>query len=40
MKKEDELNCEYKVVKEYLEAVLDGKVQRVKMTDLLAEDPA
>jgi heat shock protein beta len=39
-KKEDQLNTEHKVVKEYLEAVLADKVQRVKMTDLLAENPA
>ncbi|KAL3811145.1 hypothetical protein ACHAXA_001360 [Cyclostephanos tholiformis] len=39
-KKEDELNSKHKVVKEYLEAVLAGKVQRVKMTDLLSENPA
>jgi len=39
-KKEDQLNAEHKVVKEYLEAVLADKVQRVKMTDLLAENPA
>jgi heat shock protein beta len=40
MKKENELNSEHKVVKEYLEAVLAGKVQRVKMTDLLSDNPA
>jgi heat shock protein beta len=39
-KKEDQLNADHKVVKEYLEAVLADKVQRVKMTDLLAENPA
>ena len=39
-KKEEELNSQHKVVKEYLEAVLAGKVQRVKMTDLLSDNPA
>ncbi|KAL3797484.1 hypothetical protein ACHAW5_010093 [Stephanodiscus triporus] len=39
-KKEEELNNEHRVVKEYLEMVLAGKVQRVKMTDLLSENPA
>ena len=39
-KKEEELNSRHKVVKEYLEAVLAGKVQRVKMTGLLSDNPA
>ncbi|KAL3769706.1 hypothetical protein ACHAWU_005754 [Discostella pseudostelligera] len=39
-KKEEELNEDHKAVKEYLETVLAGKVQKVKMTDLLSESPA
>ncbi len=39
-KKEEELNSRHKVVKEFLEAVLAGKVQRVKMTGLLSDNPA
>ena len=39
-KKEDKLNSNYKGVKEYPDAVLAGKVQRVKMTDLLSDNPA
>jgi HSP90 family molecular chaperone len=39
-KKEDKLNSNYKGVKEYPDAVLAGKVQRVKMTDLLTDNPA
>jgi len=39
-KKEEELNAEHKLVKEYLETALAGKVQKVKMTDLLADSPA
>ena len=38
--KEEELNEDHKAVKEYLETVLAGKVQKVKMTDLLSESPA
>mmetsp|Transcript_11011 Transcript_11011/g.23167 ORF Transcript_11011/g.23167 Transcript_11011/m.23167 type:complete len:699 (-) Transcript_11011:119-2215(-) len=39
-KKEDELNTNFKDVKEFLEAALAGKVSKVKMTDLLTESPA
>jgi len=39
-KKEEELNEDHKSVKEYLETALAGKVQKVKMTDLLADSPA
>eukprot|EP00584_Thalassiosira_punctigera_P016732 CAMPEP_0172555084 /NCGR_PEP_ID=MMETSP1067-20121228/57903_1 /TAXON_ID=265564 ORGANISM="Thalassiosira punctigera, Strain Tpunct2005C2" /NCGR_SAMPLE_ID=MMETSP1067 /ASSEMBLY_ACC=CAM_ASM_000444 /LENGTH=749 /DNA_ID=CAMNT_0013343593 /DNA_START=27 /DNA_END=2276 /DNA_ORIENTATION=+ len=39
-KKEDELNEDHKAVKDYLETALAGKVQKVKMTDLLSESPA
>jgi hypothetical protein len=39
-KEEEEINCEQKVVKEYLEVVLAGKVQRIKMTLLLSYNPA
>jgi heat shock protein beta len=39
-KKDDELNETYKSVKDYLEGALAGKVQKVKMTDLLSESPA
>lgn len=39
-KKEEELNEGHKAVKEYLETVLAGKVQKVKLTDLLSESPA
>jgi heat shock protein beta len=39
-KKEEELNASHKSVKEFLEAALAGKVQKVKMTDLLTESPA
>jgi heat shock protein beta len=39
-KKEDELNESHKTVKDYLEGALAGKVQKVKMTDLLSESPA
>ncbi len=38
-KEEDEINCEHKVVKEYLKVVLAGKVQHVKMTLLLSYNP-
>jgi heat shock protein beta len=34
------LNEDYKSVKDYLETLLAGKVQKVKMTDLLSESPA
>eukprot|EP00580_Thalassiosira_gravida_P009944 CAMPEP_0201625364 /NCGR_PEP_ID=MMETSP0493-20130528/1185_1 /ASSEMBLY_ACC=CAM_ASM_000838 /TAXON_ID=420259 /ORGANISM="Thalassiosira gravida, Strain GMp14c1" /LENGTH=528 /DNA_ID=CAMNT_0048095331 /DNA_START=11 /DNA_END=1597 /DNA_ORIENTATION=- len=37
---EEKLNDDHKAVKEFLEAALAGKVQKVKMTDLLAESPA
>mmetsp|Transcript_42008 Transcript_42008/g.76805 ORF Transcript_42008/g.76805 Transcript_42008/m.76805 type:complete len:790 (+) Transcript_42008:107-2476(+) len=39
-KKEEELNDAHKAVKDYLETALAGKVQKVKMTDLLADSPA
>jgi heat shock protein beta len=39
-KKEEELNESYKSLKDYLEGTLAGKVQRVKITDLLSESPA
>jgi heat shock protein beta len=39
-KKEETLNEDHKIVKEYLETALAGKVQKVQMTDLLAESPA
>jgi len=39
-KKEEELEAAHKTVKEYLETTLAEKVQKVKMTDLLAESPA
>jgi HSP90 family molecular chaperone len=39
-KEKEELNSEHKVVKEYLKAVLAGKVQHVKMTLLLSDYPA
>ena len=39
-KKEQELNESHKTIKDYLETLLVGKVQKVKMTDLLSESPA
>ncbi len=39
-KEEEELNSKHKVVKEYLKAMLAGKVQNVKMTLLLSDYPA
>jgi HSP90 family molecular chaperone len=39
-KKEQELNESHKTIKDYLETLLAGKVQKVKMTDLLSESPA
>jgi heat shock protein beta len=39
-KKEEELNIDHKAVKDYLEGALAGKVQKVKMTDLLSDSPA
>ncbi len=39
-KEDEEINCEHKVVKEYLKVVLAGKVQRIKMTLLLSYNPA
>ena len=39
-KKEEELNESHKAVKDYLETALAGKVQKVKMTNLLSESPA
>lgn len=39
-KKEQELNESHKSIKDYLETLLAGRVQKVKMTDLLSESPA
>merc|ERR1711862_59570 len=39
-KKEAELNEDHSAVKDFLESALAGKVQKVKMTDQLAESPA
>merc|ERR1719221_428008 len=39
-KKEAELNEDHSAVKDFLESALAGKVQKVKMTDMLAESPA
>jgi heat shock protein beta len=39
-KKEEKLNEDHKSIKDYLETLLAGKVQKVKMTDLLSESPA
>jgi len=39
-KKEEELNDSYATLKDYLENALEGKVSKVKMTDLLSESPA
>lgn len=39
-KRKEELNAEYKDVREYLETLLKGKVQKVQVTDLLQDSPA
>ncbi len=39
-KEEEEINSKHKVVKEYLKAVLPGKVQHIKMILLLSDYPA
>ncbi|CAB9516865.1 shock protein HSP 90 [Seminavis robusta] len=39
-KKKEQLEEEFKVVKEYLEGILKGKVQKVVISDLLTDSPA